>query len=37
MTRFAPKRDIHMLPYKASTSKLIGRMLKVLYGRGKRD
>jgi acyl-CoA reductase-like NAD-dependent aldehyde dehydrogenase len=37
VTRFAPKRDIHMLPYKASTSKLIGRMLKLLYGRGKRD
>ena len=36
VTRFAPKRDIHMLPYKASTTKLIGRMLKLLYGRGKR-
>src|SRR5215217_4684407 len=29
VTRFAPKRDLHMLPYKASTSKLIGRMLKL--------
>jgi acyl-CoA reductase-like NAD-dependent aldehyde dehydrogenase len=37
VTRFAPKRDIHMLPYKASTTKLIGRMLKLVYGRGKRD
>jgi acyl-CoA reductase-like NAD-dependent aldehyde dehydrogenase len=37
VTRFAPKRDIHMLPYKASTSKLVGRMLKLLYGRGQRD
>ena len=36
VTRFAPKKDLHMLPYKASTTKLIGRMLKLAYGRGKR-
>jgi acyl-CoA reductase-like NAD-dependent aldehyde dehydrogenase len=37
ITRFAPKRDLHMLPYSARRTKLIGRMLKLLYGRGKRD
>ena len=37
VTRFGPNRDIHMLPYKPSTTKLIGRMLKLVYGRGKRD
>ena len=35
--RLAPKRDIHMFPYKAKTTRLIGRVLKFLYGRGKRD
>ena len=34
--KFAPKRDIHMFPYKAKTTGLIGRVLKFLYGRGKR-
>jgi acyl-CoA reductase-like NAD-dependent aldehyde dehydrogenase len=38
VTRFAPmKRDIHMFPYKAGTSKLLGRAVKFLYGRGNRD
>jgi acyl-CoA reductase-like NAD-dependent aldehyde dehydrogenase len=37
VTRFAPKRDLHMLPYKGRTTKLVGRMLKLLYGRGKRE
>ena len=37
VTRFAPKRDMHMLPYKAKTTKLLGRGIKLLYGRGKRD
>ena len=37
VTRFAPlKKDIHMLPYKAGTTKLLGRLVKTLYGRGKR-
>jgi acyl-CoA reductase-like NAD-dependent aldehyde dehydrogenase len=35
--RFAPRRDIHMFPYKARTTRLIGRVLKLLYGRGSRD
>jgi acyl-CoA reductase-like NAD-dependent aldehyde dehydrogenase len=37
VTRFAPKRDLHMLPYSAKRTKLISRMLKLVYGRGKRD
>jgi acyl-CoA reductase-like NAD-dependent aldehyde dehydrogenase len=37
VTRFAPKKDLHMLPYRARTSKLIGRMLQFFYGRGRRD
>jgi acyl-CoA reductase-like NAD-dependent aldehyde dehydrogenase len=38
VTRFAPlKRDVHMFPYKAGTTKLLGRLIKLLYGRGKRD
>jgi acyl-CoA reductase-like NAD-dependent aldehyde dehydrogenase len=36
--RFAPgKRDPHMFPYKARTTKALGRLLKLLYGRGRRD
>ena len=37
VTRLAPKRDIHMFPYRARTTRLLGRMVKLLYGRGKRD
>jgi acyl-CoA reductase-like NAD-dependent aldehyde dehydrogenase len=38
VTRWAPmKKDLHMLPYKPNTTKLIGRLTKVMYGRGKRD
>ena len=37
VTRLAPKRDLHMLPYSAKRTKLIARMLKLVYGRGKRD
>jgi acyl-CoA reductase-like NAD-dependent aldehyde dehydrogenase len=36
VTRFAPKKDLHMFPYKPIQSKLIGGLLKVLYGRKKR-
>ncbi len=36
VTRFAPKRELHMLPYKARNTKLIERLLRVVYGRGKR-
>jgi acyl-CoA reductase-like NAD-dependent aldehyde dehydrogenase len=37
VTRFAPKRDVHMYPYRKGTTKLIAGLVKVLYGRGKRD
>jgi acyl-CoA reductase-like NAD-dependent aldehyde dehydrogenase len=38
VTRFAPmKRDVHMFPYKAGTTRLLGRLVKLVYGRGKRD
>jgi acyl-CoA reductase-like NAD-dependent aldehyde dehydrogenase len=37
VTRFAPKRDLHMLPYSAKRTKLLARALKLVYGRGKRD
>jgi acyl-CoA reductase-like NAD-dependent aldehyde dehydrogenase len=37
VTRLAPKRDVHMFPYKKGKTKLIGRLVKLLYGRGKRD
>ena len=36
ITRLAPKRDLHMLPYRQRTTKMVGRLLRVLYGRGKR-
>jgi acyl-CoA reductase-like NAD-dependent aldehyde dehydrogenase len=36
VTKFAPNRDLHMLPYKGGTTKLIQRLVRLLYGRGKR-
>ncbi len=36
VTRFAPPKDLQFYPFKARTTKLIGRGLKLLYGRGKR-
>jgi acyl-CoA reductase-like NAD-dependent aldehyde dehydrogenase len=36
VTRFAPKKDLHMLPYSAGRTKLLGRMIKLAFGRGKR-
>jgi acyl-CoA reductase-like NAD-dependent aldehyde dehydrogenase len=36
VTRFAPKRDVHMYPYRKGTTKLIGGLVGLLYGRGKR-
>jgi acyl-CoA reductase-like NAD-dependent aldehyde dehydrogenase len=35
-SRIAPKREPHMYPYKASTSRLLGRFFKLLYGRRRR-
>jgi acyl-CoA reductase-like NAD-dependent aldehyde dehydrogenase len=37
VTRFALKRDIHMFPYRRPVTRLLGRLLKLLYGRGRRD
>jgi acyl-CoA reductase-like NAD-dependent aldehyde dehydrogenase len=37
VTRFAPKREIHMFPYKAGTTRLLMKGVRLLYGRGKRD
>jgi acyl-CoA reductase-like NAD-dependent aldehyde dehydrogenase len=34
--RLALKREVHMFPYKARTSRLIARFFKFMYGRGKR-
>jgi acyl-CoA reductase-like NAD-dependent aldehyde dehydrogenase len=36
VTRFALKREVHMFPYRARTTKLLGRLVKLLYGRGRR-
>jgi acyl-CoA reductase-like NAD-dependent aldehyde dehydrogenase len=37
VTRFAPPKDPQFFPFKARTTKLFGKALKLLYGRGKRD
>ncbi|HTE62492.1 MAG TPA: aldehyde dehydrogenase family protein [Solirubrobacteraceae bacterium] len=38
VTRFAPpKGDLQFYPFRAGTTKLIGKAVKLLYGRGKRD
>ena len=37
ITRFALKKDLYMYPYKAGTSKFLVRLLKLMYGRGRRD
>jgi acyl-CoA reductase-like NAD-dependent aldehyde dehydrogenase len=37
VTRFAPKRDVHMFPYKAGTTRLLMKGVRLLYGRGKRE
>jgi hypothetical protein len=37
VTRYGPKRDLHMFPYSKLRTRLIGGMVKLLYGRGRRD
>jgi acyl-CoA reductase-like NAD-dependent aldehyde dehydrogenase len=37
VTKLALKREIHMFPYKARTTRLIQRVFGFLYGRGGRD
>jgi acyl-CoA reductase-like NAD-dependent aldehyde dehydrogenase len=36
VTRFGPKREMFFFPYSTKSSALIGRLSKLLYGRGKR-
>ncbi|HEX4838666.1 MAG TPA: succinic semialdehyde dehydrogenase [Solirubrobacteraceae bacterium] len=35
--RLALKRELHMFPYKARTTRMISRLFGFMYGRGKRD
>src|SRR3954463_2129856 len=37
LTKLAPKRDVHMFPYKSRTTGLLLRFFKLVYGRGTRD
>jgi acyl-CoA reductase-like NAD-dependent aldehyde dehydrogenase len=37
VSRLHLRRDLHHYPYKTGTSRLIGRLFKLLYGRGRRD
>jgi acyl-CoA reductase-like NAD-dependent aldehyde dehydrogenase len=37
ISRLHPKRDLHMYPYSARMTGVLGRLVRVLYGRGKRD
>jgi acyl-CoA reductase-like NAD-dependent aldehyde dehydrogenase len=37
ITRVAPKRELHMFPYRARTTKLLGNAVRLIYGRGRRD
>jgi acyl-CoA reductase-like NAD-dependent aldehyde dehydrogenase len=37
VTRFAGKKDPHMFPYTARKTRLLGRLVKLMYGRGKRS
>jgi acyl-CoA reductase-like NAD-dependent aldehyde dehydrogenase len=37
VTRFTPKRELHYFPYRAGTTRLLGRLVRLLYGRGPRD
>jgi acyl-CoA reductase-like NAD-dependent aldehyde dehydrogenase len=37
VTKLAPKRDLHMFPYTKLRTRLVGGLVKLLYGRGERD
>jgi acyl-CoA reductase-like NAD-dependent aldehyde dehydrogenase len=37
VSRFHLRRDVHMYPYRARTSRMLARGLRLLYGRGKRE
>jgi acyl-CoA reductase-like NAD-dependent aldehyde dehydrogenase len=36
VTRFSPAGDVHFYPFRAGRTKLFGRLLRLLYGRGRR-
>jgi acyl-CoA reductase-like NAD-dependent aldehyde dehydrogenase len=36
VTRVAPKKDIHMFPYSARTTKALERVMVLMYGRGRK-
>jgi acyl-CoA reductase-like NAD-dependent aldehyde dehydrogenase len=37
ISRLHPRRDIHMYPYSAKMTGYLGKLVRLLYGRGKRD
>jgi acyl-CoA reductase-like NAD-dependent aldehyde dehydrogenase len=37
ISRLHPRKDIHMYPYSRRMTSVLGRLVRVLYGRGKRD
>jgi acyl-CoA reductase-like NAD-dependent aldehyde dehydrogenase len=37
VTKIAPRRDVHMFPYRKRRTRALQRLYKFLYGRGKRD
>jgi acyl-CoA reductase-like NAD-dependent aldehyde dehydrogenase len=37
VTKLAPKKDIHMFPYRKGRTRALQRLYKFLYGRGRRD
>jgi len=37
VTKLAPKRDLHMFPYAEGRTRALQGLLKLLYGRGRRD
>jgi acyl-CoA reductase-like NAD-dependent aldehyde dehydrogenase len=37
VTRLAPKKDIHMFPNRRAKSRVISGLMKLVYGRGRRD
>jgi acyl-CoA reductase-like NAD-dependent aldehyde dehydrogenase len=36
ISRLHPRKDIHMYPYTAKMTAVLGKLIRVLYGRGKR-
>ncbi|HWT24588.1 MAG TPA: succinic semialdehyde dehydrogenase [Solirubrobacteraceae bacterium] len=37
VARVAPRRELHWFPYRAASTGLLGRLMRLLYGRGRRD